>query len=339
MRGIAAISVVIFHFMEIAIPDYNNNIVAHAYLAVDFFFCLSGFVVAYAYDGRLRELGVWTFFKLRLIRLHPLVILMAVVGLIAFIADPFSNIWRKYQGELVLLFGSSSLMVPYPVVTERYSNLFHLNPPIWSLFWEYVANIFYALVLIRIRNWLLWFLVALSACWLFYVARRFGNLSIGWGDSTFIGGVPRVAFSFMAGVLVFRLRWIVRTRFGVAVPLLLLVLMLLSPYTKYNPVVEPLIVIFAFPFLIALGAGTNARGTAAKICDRLGEISYPVYMIHYPFIWIFMSYVEKYKPTLQMMVSITTVATVLLVMLSWLVLKWVDEPIRRYLKKRLVLTR
>ena len=74
LRGIAAVSVVVFHFMEIAVPDYSDSFIAHAYLAVDFFFCLSGFVIAYAYDSRLRQIGVGMFFKLRLIRLHPLVI-------------------------------------------------------------------------------------------------------------------------------------------------------------------------------------------------------------------------------------------------------------------------
>jgi len=58
LRGVAAIAVVIFHFMEITIPDPKNNFIAHAYLAVDFFFCLSGFVIAYAYDDRLSKIGV-----------------------------------------------------------------------------------------------------------------------------------------------------------------------------------------------------------------------------------------------------------------------------------------
>lgn len=75
LRGIAAISVVIFHFMEFVVPDYNKSFIAHAYLAVDFFFCLSGFVIAYAYDNKLKNLGNTLFFKLRLIRLHPLVVI------------------------------------------------------------------------------------------------------------------------------------------------------------------------------------------------------------------------------------------------------------------------
>src|SRR5665213_3042073 len=81
LRGLAAVVVVIFHFMEIAIADYNNNFIAHGYLAVDFFFCLSGFVITYAYDSRIAGMGLKTFIKLRLIRLQPLVIIGSVLGL------------------------------------------------------------------------------------------------------------------------------------------------------------------------------------------------------------------------------------------------------------------
>src|SRR4051812_33605191 len=134
LRGVAAISVVVFHFMEIAVPDYEKSLIAHAYLAVDFFFCLSGFVIAYAYDAKLKDIGIGAFFKLRLIRLHPLVIIGSIIGLAAFIFDPFTDLWVKYADKIWWLFGSSCLMIPYPVVPERYLNLFHLNPPAWSLF-------------------------------------------------------------------------------------------------------------------------------------------------------------------------------------------------------------
>src|SRR3982750_333356 len=80
LRGIAALSVVMFHFMEWVYTDYTRNFIAHGFLAVDFFFCLSGFVIGYAYDNRIGKMGVKEFFKSRLIRLHPLVVLGAVLG-------------------------------------------------------------------------------------------------------------------------------------------------------------------------------------------------------------------------------------------------------------------
>ncbi|MDJ1473349.1 acyltransferase family protein [Cytophagaceae bacterium DM2B3-1] len=107
LRGIAAIAVVIFHFMEIIFPDPSKNFIAHAYLAVDFFFCLSGFVIAYAYDQKLPQIGIATFFTLRLIRLHPLVLIGSIIGLLSFVFDPFSNLFAKYTGQSILLFITS----------------------------------------------------------------------------------------------------------------------------------------------------------------------------------------------------------------------------------------
>src|SRR5215218_10369185 len=105
LRGIAALAVVIFHFMEWVFPDVSKNFIAHGFLAVDFFFCLSGFVIGYAYDDRIGQMGIWAFFKARLIRLQPLVILGSVLGLLAFLFDPFGSVAGAYStGKIALIF-------------------------------------------------------------------------------------------------------------------------------------------------------------------------------------------------------------------------------------------
>ncbi|WP_423127606.1 acyltransferase family protein [Gaoshiqia sp. Z1-71] len=130
LRGIAAIAVVIFHFIEFVFPDYQDNFIAHGYLAVDFFFCLSGFVIAYAYDHRIEKIGLISFLKLRLVRLHPILLLGAVLGLVTFVFDPFSRLFAQYGGgNTFWMFLSATFLIPFPVVTERYFNIFHLNPP------------------------------------------------------------------------------------------------------------------------------------------------------------------------------------------------------------------
>src|SRR4051812_21130401 len=91
LRGIAALAIVVFHFMEMTISDYSKNFIGHGFLAVDFFFCLSGFVIGYAYDDRIQKMGIAEFFKSRIIRLHPLVVLGSVLGLLSFIFDPFAG--------------------------------------------------------------------------------------------------------------------------------------------------------------------------------------------------------------------------------------------------------
>ena len=202
LRGIAAVAVVVFHFMEIAIADYNNNFVAHGYLAVDFFFCLSGFVITYAYDSRIAGMGLKTFIKLRLIRLQPLVIIGSVLGLLTFLFDPFSNLYATYGFiQSALIFIMSVFVIPYPVMPERFFNLFSLNAPSWSLFWEYVANFVYATILFKATKKLLAPLVLLAAFAICYVAWNSNNLAGGWGGPNFFDGLARISFSFLMGML------------------------------------------------------------------------------------------------------------------------------------------
>jgi peptidoglycan/LPS O-acetylase OafA/YrhL len=340
LRGLAAIAVVIFHFMEIAVPDYKDSFIAHAYLAVDFFFCLSGFVIAYAYDHKLHKIGIFNFLKLRLIRLHPLVIIGSVIGLLAFIFDPFSNLYQKYSGNLLPMFLASCLMIPYPLVHERYFNLFHLNPPTWSLFWEYIANVCYALFLIKLSNKILWILVSIAAVTLVYEANRSGNLGVGWGGDNITGGGIRVFYSFLAGILVFRLKWIITTRMNFIIIGFLLIAVFLIPFSKpLNPVIEPLIVIFYFPFLIALGAGARSTAYLNRICNFSGAISYPLYMVHYPFIWLYMSYVENRKPSIGEMSFIIVLGVLFLIALAYVIMVVIDIPVRRKLETLLTKNR
>jgi len=341
LRGIAAISVVIFHFMEIAVPDYTKSFIAHAYLAVDFFFALSGFVIAYAYDTRLEKIGLGPFFKLRLIRLHPLVVIGAIWGLVAFVIDPYSNLWKTYADKLWLLLLSGCTMIPYAIVRERYFNLFHLNPPTWSLFWEYVANMVYALALIKLRNRnkILWVLVIAGAGLLFYEAKHATNLSVGWSGDTFWGGGVRVFFSFLAGILIYRAGAKIKSKLGFPGVAILLFLTFLIPYSDTsNWYAEPLVVVFVYPLILALGVGAGLTSRFEKLCIWLGEVSYPLYMIHYPFIWLFMSYVDKFKPSISEMTWIIAIGTTLLILLAYVVLKFLDEPIRRFLRRKWVTT-
>jgi peptidoglycan/LPS O-acetylase OafA/YrhL len=335
LRGIAAISVVIFHFMEMAYTDYSTNFIAHGFLAVDFFFCLSGFVIGYAYDDRIGKMGVMEFFKSRIIRLHPLVISGSVLGLLAFLFDPFGGHPELYStGKTALIFISSVLMIPYPVVSERSFNLFNINAPAWSLFWEYVANIFYAFFLYRIGRNLLWILTLLSAALICYVAYRSGNLMGGWGSTTFWDGSVRICFSFLAGLLIYRSDFIIKNNLGFAGIGLLLFLSFVMPFTKWNWLTEPFVVLIYFPLLIALGAGAKLSAGLKKICEFSGKISYPLYMTHYAFIWMFLNYYSTHKVSTTELTLIIVIGTSLMLFISWLVMVLYDIPVRKYLNTK-----
>lgn len=337
LRGIAALVVVVFHFMEIAITDYEKNFIAHGYLAVDFFFCLSGFVVAYAYDSRIKEMGFSTFMKHRLIRLHPLIIIGSVLGLITFLIDPFSHLYLKYGfGGTFMLFITSLLLIPYPVVEERFYNNFNLNAPMWSLFWEYVANIIYALGFYKIAKKYLAWLIVLAVVFLLYTASKSTNISGGWGGENFIDGLARIGFSFLMGMLLYRTNMIIKNKLGLWPIALILLATFLVPYRNaWNWIVEPVLVIFVFPLIVMLGAGTVTGEKSKKLNQFSGEISYPLYMTHYPFVWIFLTYVATQKPSAGTLWVVIPVSVVLLIIFAWLMYKWVDQPLRNYLSKKM----
>ena len=334
LRGVAALAVVTFHFMEwVYTPD--KNFIGHGFLAVDFFFCLSGFVIGYAYDDRISKMGVLEFFKSRLIRLHPLVISGSVLGLLAFLFDPFGGHLELYSaGKIILTFLCSILLIPLPIIADRSFNLFSFNAPAWSLFWEYVANIVYALVLYRLgRSWLV-LLTLLSAVAICYVGYTSGNLVGGWSGPTFWDGSARISYSFLAGLLVYRSGWIIKNKLGFFGVGLLLFLAFIMPFSKWNWISEPIVVLFYFPLMIVLGVGAALTEGLKKTCVFLGKLSYPLYMTHYAALWMYGNYYLSHKPGTRQLTYIIIAGIILLVGASYLVMVFYDIPVRKYLSDK-----
>jgi peptidoglycan/LPS O-acetylase OafA/YrhL len=334
LRGIAAICVVIFHFSEMVIWNYSKLWIGHGYLAVDFFFCLSGFVVGYAYDDRIAKIGLKSFLKARLIRLHPLVILGAVLGLLTFYLNPFGITPGYGPAKMALLFVASIFLIPYGAMKERGHNLFSLNAPSWSLFWEYVANLIFGVVLYRTGRKVLVVLTLLAAVWLCWTGHRMGDLSGGWSSRNFWVGGARVAFSFCAGLLVYRSKWWPRTRLGFAGLGLLLLLALVMPYAHGGWKREAAVIILYFPLLIALGAGTVVTPKMERLCRFSGELSYPLYMTHYAVIWIWGDFAGKHNLASRGFGTAVTFGVLSMIAVGWATLKLYDEPVRSWLRNR-----
>ena len=121
LRGSAAFLIVLFHLFNYPFGFRPPlHLMHHAYLAVDFFFGLSGFVVAYAYDDRWTRMTMLQFFRIRLIRLHPLVLIGATLGLLGYIFDPFSKAMNHTAAPMLLLaYIASLLLLPSPPVGGR----------------------------------------------------------------------------------------------------------------------------------------------------------------------------------------------------------------------------
>ncbi len=335
LRGMAALAVVIFHFAEIIAPDGSHNFIGHGFLAVDFFFCLSGFVIAYAYDDRIDSLGLAEFFRSRLIRLHPMVVLGSVLGLLGFyIQSQFSPAgpidWLAIAG----IFLCSLLMIPLPIMAGRFYNNFGLNAPAWSLFWEYIANVLYALVLRRIHRRYLMMLIGLAAAAIVWVITKEGSLLGGWSGGTFWDGLVRVTYSFLAGMFIYRSKWIISNRLGFWPLAIGLLLAFLAPFGKWNVFSESLIVLIYFPLLIALGAGTAPAPRVQKFCVFAGKMSYPLYMTHYWLMWMFGDYMNTHRPAGMPLLGIVLGTLASQLILAWLVMVRYDIPVRQVLSRQ-----
>ena len=154
LRGVAALMVVIFHCFETYIPVFGTQIVNHGYLAVDFFFVLSGFVIGYAYDDRWDKMTTWGFFKRRLTRLHPMVIAGTLIGaaLFFFAGAAFPETLKTpfWKFALCLVMGLLILPCPNSPDIRGWGELNSFNGPQWTLTFEYIGNILYAFVLRRL---------------------------------------------------------------------------------------------------------------------------------------------------------------------------------------------
>ena len=310
LRGVAALLVLWYHVFEgYAFVDGSLiRVVNHGYLGVDFFFMLSGFVLAYAYNDRWPSgrLTLGGFFRRRLIRLHPMVVMCAVLGAVAFLLQG-SVKWDGTSvpfGPVMLALLCAMFFIP-AVPGCRYEvrgngEMFPLNGPAWSLFFEYIGNIVYAFVLRRLSGRMLAVLTAVLAGVLAWFTISDvpgeGMFGVGWtlNGLNFWGGMVRMLFPFSMGMLLQRYFRPVRVRGAFWWCALLLAVLFHVPYIAgsgavcLNGVFEAVCIIVVFPVVLWLGAsGTTTDRFSTRVCKFLGDISYPVYIVHYPLMYLF----------------------------------------------------
>jgi peptidoglycan/LPS O-acetylase OafA/YrhL len=313
LRGIAAFAVMISHtgrFIGLEIPE--------AFLAVDFFFALSGFVLAHAYTERLRTgMSPRSFLMLRLVRLYPLYILGTAIGMLILPltshADGFS--------QLAIEIAAAVLFLPSPV-TEL---LYPFNFPAWSLFHELLINGAFGALSNLLSRVVLCGIVAISAVILAGYAIWLGSLDTSNSWVYFEGGFVRVSFSFFAGVLVYRI-WQKRPaplNFPAALlSAILLALLSLPVPPHYAAVYHVSLVLLAFPLLLWLGASSTPIRPIASVCSWLGEISYAVYVLHVPMIIALRKLHTPLGPLWSLVVIVAA---------AHFATRFFDRPVRRWL--------
>lgn len=362
LRGVAALLVVFYHIFEgfsFAGGGTLITVINHGYLAVDFFFILSGFVIGYAYDDRWKKnLTLKGFFKRRLIRLHPMIVMGAVIGCLTF----FIQGGVKWDGTQV---ATSAVMwalllamffIPaYPGAgydVRGNGEMFSLNGPSWSLFFEYIGNILYALFIHRLSNKALTVLVILLGLGLSWFALSdvvgYGMIGVGWtlDGLNFWGGMLRMLFPFTLGMLISRNFRPFKVRGAFWICSVILLVLFCVPYIGghspvcLNGVFEMVCIVVIFPLLVCLGAsGQTTDKRSTRICKFLGDISYPLYAIHYPLMYLFYAWlIENKLYTLGETWPMAALVYFGSIVLAYLCLKLYDEPVRKWLGRKFVIT-
>jgi len=358
LRGVAALMVIWYHVFEGFATSPLDQHFNHGYMAVDFFFILSGFVIGYAYDDRWKTMNTKEFFKRRLIRLHPMVVLGVVIGAITFCIQGCV----KWDGShvalsmvmLAMLINLFLLPVAPGTGPEVRGNgeMFPLNGPNWSLFFEYIGNILYAFFIRRMSTKALRVLVVLLGCALASFAifnfSGYGHIGVGWtlADYNLPGGFVRMLFSYSIGLLLSRNFKPTKIRGAFWICSIAIVVLLTIPRIGnadnmwLNGIYDSICTIVVFPILVYIGAsGKTTDKNSARICKFLGDISYPLYMVHYPFMYLFFAWVWGEKLVFAQVWPVALLLFFGCILLAYISLKLYDEPVRKFLTKRFLHTR
>ncbi len=365
LRGVAALLVLWYHVLEGYSFSTGVNTgefppitpLNHGYLAVDFFFMLSGFVIGYAYDDRWKDgrMTLKDFFRRRLIRLHPMVIAGAVVGVVMFCLQGGVQWDGTRVATSMILWAVLFQLFLIPTTPGSGSEvrgngeMFPLNGPSWSLFFEYIGNILYAVWIRRLGTLALGVLAAVLGVTLVgFVAMDVtgdGMLGVGWsaGGWGFPGGLLRMLFPYTVGLWMSRVFKPVKVRGAFWLCTLALLILFGAPPIEsegaicLNALYDVACVALVFPVLVWLGAsGCTTDVVSTGLCRFLGDISYPLYVIHYPLMYYFYDWMARSGRTTWESTQLQTVAVVAgSLLLGYVVLRCYDLPVRRYLTAKL----
>ena len=326
LRGVAALVVVLYHSFD------SGGIVPNGELAVDLFFILSGFVITYSWDDRLvLPTSKGQFVLSRLIRLYPMLFIGALGGIVFGVIHNFTNPSQAYSYPAGAISAVLSLLVlPYLQPNSLNNFVFTFSPPIWSLFFEVVANGAYVLFVrflsIRVLTALL-------------VIGMIGVVSLGdlGGDqkTNFVAGFPRVIAGFFGGVLLFKL-WrsgqlpMMRANIFISSAIILTIFV-------FSIKIRGWLYIPAFGLLmVAVINGINSRPARTDgWCEFLGLVSYPVYLVHPMTLYMIMFIGHKITLSDSLFDVFLVGHLIAILFVGYIFARYYETPARLFLKRTL----
>lgn len=286
-RGICAL-LVAAHHLEARGFLYWQPLVRNAWLFVDFFFVLSGFVIAHAYGEKLSNgPEIRSFVIRRFARLWPLhVTVLAALIVLEFAHLAISHV-HPLAGDYTAFTQGRS---PYAIVTNLFlAQALGLHPfetwngPAWSISVEFFTYLLFAIVCLVAprRSLRLLFALVLAVGGVFILA-RYSDFGM---RETFHWSLVRCVFGFFLGTLIYE-AWrrgasevVAGTSAEIAALILVLGFVTFAPgHAALEYFATPLFCIVVLVF--AADRGLVSRALATRGPSALGRWSYSIYMVH-----------------------------------------------------------
>jgi peptidoglycan/LPS O-acetylase OafA/YrhL len=327
LRGIAALIVLGFHLVQ----QHDLKALPLAVLAVDFFYVLSGFVVAFAYEQRLMSgaMSLTTFARVRITRLYPLVLLGTTAGIALGLSAAIAG--RITYSELMAAGALGLLLLP-SYVFPQWATAYPFNTAAWSLTFEFFANAVYGAIAPRLTSRRLVGLTVCAGAALLWVAHANHGIGGGNNQANFAYGFGRVMFPFFIGVLLYRFRLPRHVAPAVGLgTMLVLAALLLAPFRDAG-IASVIYVLLAFPAIVAVGAAADVGPKTADACRWMGMLSYPVYMLQGPILRAGEELLKHWHPGPAGALGVGTVQAGLVIGVAAAALRFYDEPLQRHFR-------
>lgn len=336
LRGLAAVVVLLFH-IGYMLASYAPGL-HKGYLAVDFFFILSGFVIAANYHVSVRPSISWfRFLSLRMSRLWPLFFLATLLGCVAVVMKLTRDTGFFDAHGVVGSLTVNSFMIPSFFQAFGVDRLFLFNGASWSVSFELAVNIVFFAVLRGLSLRSLSVLSVAFAGLLILVARENGNLDGGWAATSFHVGAARVLFGFTVGMAAYLVSRKLRIHLNRPVTAVLVACFCLAFFATGDWRVDCALVILGFPLLVLLASRCELDGLWAGLGSHLGDISYSIYLLQTPAMLftagvcqaVFGRNISEFAPVSGVLFVIGMLVAG---HLSW---HHIERPARDYLRQRL----
>lgn len=339
VRGVAALMVAVYHAGYLFEGTFS---LPHAYLAVDLFFVLSGFVMLHAYGPRIEGgMSLGRFAQLRLARLYPLVAIATLAGFAVW-ATRLGLGRVEFRPQALTALPLNLLLLPAPAEADPNHAAYPFAMQSWSILWEVLLSL-------MLLAWLRWVrrgavLIALFAgVALAVVGASRNTLDGGWTTDTFWIGALRALFAFWAGVVVRQATAKARASRRLNLAALIAGGGALFYVWRVHPTfwwADYAAVTVAFPLILAACALTRSRWLENRLGDVLGQASYSVYLLHLVTLqMLFLVFGVWWPIPGPVHFAMGMVWLVALTGLSWLSWRYLETPLRVWFSRPLVLRR